>query len=199
MLENRSFDHMLGYLSLAGRRPDIDGLRPELANEHRGRTHPVHHLGTTAVETDPHHSASAIDQQIADGTVSSTPFDHTSIIKTVLSRCCPDALDEPQQAETRRSRLGLGPQYPGLRVAQVSHLGGLLTRAVPRPALPRGALLHEAPARGRPSRNQPGPAPGKEERGGHPLNDLQKSILAAAGELRRRVTRRTSRKPVGAT
>lgn len=28
MLENRSFDHMLGYLALTGRRPDIDGLRP---------------------------------------------------------------------------------------------------------------------------------------------------------------------------
>lgn len=34
MLENRSFDHMLGYLSLSGRRPEIDGLRPELANEY---------------------------------------------------------------------------------------------------------------------------------------------------------------------
>jgi phospholipase C len=56
-------------------------------------------------------------------TVSSTLFDHTSIIKTVLSRFCPDALDEPQQAGTRRSRLGLGPQYPSLRVAQASHLG----------------------------------------------------------------------------
>jgi len=36
MLENRSFDHMLGYLSLTGRRPEIDGLRPGLANEHQG-------------------------------------------------------------------------------------------------------------------------------------------------------------------
>jgi phospholipase C len=36
MLENRSFDHMLGYLSLSGRRPEIDGLRPGLANEYQG-------------------------------------------------------------------------------------------------------------------------------------------------------------------
>jgi Phosphoesterase family len=36
MLENRSLDHMLGYLSLTGRRPEIDGLRPGLANEYRG-------------------------------------------------------------------------------------------------------------------------------------------------------------------
>jgi phospholipase C len=42
MLENRSFDHMLGYLSLSGRRPDIDGLRPGLANEYQGRSYPVH-------------------------------------------------------------------------------------------------------------------------------------------------------------
>jgi phospholipase C len=40
MLENRSFDHMLGYLSLKGGRPDIDGLRPEFANEYQGRIYP---------------------------------------------------------------------------------------------------------------------------------------------------------------
>ena len=39
MLENRSFGHMLGYLSLSGRRPDIDGLRPGLANQYQGRTY----------------------------------------------------------------------------------------------------------------------------------------------------------------
>jgi phospholipase C len=70
MLENRSFDHMLGYLSLSGRRPDIDGLRREHSNEHEGRSYPVHHLGTTAVDLDPDHSAGAIDQQLADGTMS---------------------------------------------------------------------------------------------------------------------------------
>ena len=32
MMENRSFDHMLGYLRLSGRRPELDGLRPEMAN-----------------------------------------------------------------------------------------------------------------------------------------------------------------------
>ena len=65
MLENRSFDHMLGYLSLTGRRPEIDGLRPEMANQYQGRTYPVHHLGATALEMDPDHSAGAIDRQIA--------------------------------------------------------------------------------------------------------------------------------------
>jgi phospholipase C len=70
MLENRSFDHMLGYLSLSGRRPEIDGLRPGLANEYQGRAYPVHHLTATAVQMDPDHSASAIDRQIAGGTMS---------------------------------------------------------------------------------------------------------------------------------
>src|SRR4249919_1485463 len=49
MMENRSFDHMLGYLSLEGGRSDIDGLREDLANEHQGRRYPVHDLGTTVI------------------------------------------------------------------------------------------------------------------------------------------------------
>ena len=53
MLENRSFDHMLGYLALTGRRPDIDGLRPGLANEHRGHTYPVHHLADEFGKAEP--------------------------------------------------------------------------------------------------------------------------------------------------
>jgi phospholipase C len=70
MLENRSFDHMLGYLSLTGRRPEIDGLRPGLGNEYQGRAYPVHHLASTALDLDPDHSAGAIDQQIAGGKMS---------------------------------------------------------------------------------------------------------------------------------
>ena len=53
MLENRSFDHMLGYLSLEGGRADVDGLREELANDHDGRRYPVRHLDTTAIPDDP--------------------------------------------------------------------------------------------------------------------------------------------------
>jgi len=69
MLENRSFDHMLGYLSLDGRRPDIDGLRVGMRNEYDGRSYPIHHLDCTALEVDPDHSSSAIDVQIAGGTM----------------------------------------------------------------------------------------------------------------------------------
>jgi phospholipase C len=67
MLENRSFDHMLGYLSLEGGRGDIDGLRAEFANEHEGRTYPVHHLDSTTIAKDPAHSASAVDLRVGDG------------------------------------------------------------------------------------------------------------------------------------
>ena len=41
LLENRSFDHMLDYLSLEGGRGDIDDLRAELSNEYNGRVYPV--------------------------------------------------------------------------------------------------------------------------------------------------------------
>jgi hypothetical protein len=54
-------------------------------------------------------------------TVSSTVLDHTSIIKTILARVCPQALRERQPALASRARLG--PQYPGLRVARASYLG----------------------------------------------------------------------------
>jgi phospholipase C len=443
MLENRSFDHMLGYLSLSGGRPEIDGLRPGLANEYQGRAYPVHHLAATAVQMDPDHSASAIDRQISDGTMSgfvasaaatlarrggdggdpgcvmgyydgadvpvydhlaeqfavcdrwfasvpgatlpnrlyalsgaaagsrddrpahvpplyhqrsfvrhldagdiswrwysfdpgtlrladaryrlghhdrfgyfsktglpwktvfditvnqkipsfledatagtlrqvswidpaftnfnplgfpvnddhppadiqdgqdlvlavydalaSSPqwdrsllvvvydenggfydhvpppqaaddepemfgrygvrvpaiivspwieprivshilFDHTSIIKTILLRFCPGAC-VPLQAEEKRPMLSRNPRYPGSRVDQASHLGELLTRATPRPAPPRDALVRRAAARA--DRTETGQhGAGQEEPGNHPLNDLQKSILAASRQLR---------------
>jgi phospholipase C len=69
MLENGSFDHMLGYLSLEGARGDVDGLRPEFANEHDGRSYPVHHLGSTVIADDPDHSASSVDLQTGGGTM----------------------------------------------------------------------------------------------------------------------------------
>jgi phospholipase C len=115
--------------------------------------------------------------------VSHTVFDHTSIIKTILSRFCPQALQQ-QPPERQRPRLGLSPQYPGLRVARANHLGGLLTRSTPRPAPPRDALVGQAAARAAQTETSQ-PPPGRQEEGGHPLNDLQKSILAATHKLRR--------------
>jgi phospholipase C len=69
MMENRSFDHMLGYLSLDGGRTDVDGLRPEMANEHEGRSYPVRRLDSTALvkEQDPCHSGACVDEQLGEG------------------------------------------------------------------------------------------------------------------------------------
>ena len=69
MLENRSFDHMLGYLSLEGGRDDIDGLQAGMANDYGGRSYPIHHLDRTAFEPveDPDHSGEATSVQIAGG------------------------------------------------------------------------------------------------------------------------------------
>jgi hypothetical protein len=98
---------------------------------------------------------------------------------------CPQALHQPQSAGTRRAGLGLGPQYPGMRVAHASHLGELLTRSTPRPAPPRDALVQQAAARAAPAEpsQSGGHLPGPRDR---PLNDLQKRILTATRELRKR-------------
>lgn len=77
MLENRSFDHMLGYLSLppelggAGR-SDVDGLRGPEANFNLldGQRYPIHRLDATKFrdETeDPDHSGPSVDEQLSDG------------------------------------------------------------------------------------------------------------------------------------
>jgi phospholipase C len=124
---------------------------------------------------------------IEPGIVSHTLFDHTSIIKTILSRFCPGALHQPQQAAGMAARPGLSPRYPGLRVAQANHLGELLTRSTPRPAPPRDALVRQAAARAarvEATRAEATQArPGRRDEAEHQLNDLQKSILAATRRL----------------
>ncbi|HEY1834921.1 MAG TPA: alkaline phosphatase family protein [Solirubrobacteraceae bacterium] len=77
MLENRSFDHMLGYLSLpeahGGKgRTDVDGLigPAENYNPHEGQRVPIHHLTRTAYANeaeDPDHSGESVDEQLANG------------------------------------------------------------------------------------------------------------------------------------
>src|SRR5215469_8158086 len=119
---------------------------------------------------------------IEPGSTSHTLFDHTSIIKTILLRFCPQALHEPQRSRGGRAGLGLGPQYPGLRVAQANHLGSLLSRATPRPAPPRDALVQQAAARAAQA-GTGDPESGQQEPSDRPLNDLQQRILAATHEL----------------
>jgi phospholipase C len=69
MLENRSFDHMLGYLSLQDGRDDIDGLKPGMSNSNAGKKYGIHHLQRTALTKpeDPCHGGACIAEQIANG------------------------------------------------------------------------------------------------------------------------------------
>jgi phospholipase C len=74
MLENRSFDHMLGYLSLpvgqGGKgRGDVDGLTGpgENVNSNGGTSYPIHRLAGTVFRgeaEDPDHSGASVDEQL---------------------------------------------------------------------------------------------------------------------------------------
>ncbi len=67
MLENRSFDHMLGYLSLEGIRTDIDGLQNTMSNkDSNNNAIPVFHLKQTAFTggEDPCHEFDCVDEQL---------------------------------------------------------------------------------------------------------------------------------------
>ncbi len=68
MLENRSFDHMLGYLTLESGRADIDGLKTDMSNTHNGTRYRVNHLTRRVLtkEEDPAHGGSSIAAQIAN-------------------------------------------------------------------------------------------------------------------------------------
>ena len=78
MMENRSFDHMLGYLRLSGRRPELDGLQAEMANvyhdrsgkfpQYDGLSFGVHELLDTRMTKaqDPPHGGSSVDKQLVN-------------------------------------------------------------------------------------------------------------------------------------
>jgi phospholipase C len=65
MLENRSFDHMLGHLTLEGGRPEVDGLKPEHSNDHNGVKHRVFRLVDTVFSPDPGHGSRDVADQLA--------------------------------------------------------------------------------------------------------------------------------------
>jgi phospholipase C len=117
--------------------------------------------------------------------VSHTLFDHTSIIKTILSRFCPEALDTPRRPDRARGLLNIRPQHLGARAAHANHLGPLLTATQPRTAPPRDALIRDAIAR--PTTHSPtvNPETDRQAQPARQLTDLQKRILAASKELTR--------------
>jgi hypothetical protein len=74
--------------------------------------------------------------------VSNALFDHTSTIKTILTRFC------PQELEHRSGLAAIGhwlepghPHYMGKRVAAASDLGGLLSETAPRQPPNRSSLV----------------------------------------------------------
>lgn len=67
MLENRSFDHMLGYLShpSEGRnRADVDGLTGNETNDHNGVPFPVQLMASAVMNGDPCHAWECVKDQL---------------------------------------------------------------------------------------------------------------------------------------
>jgi phospholipase C len=73
MMENRSFDHMLGFLSRDNGRSDIEGLKAETGdnrtqfNYYNGRFYYPEKLTDTRILESPHHHHEATKGQMADG------------------------------------------------------------------------------------------------------------------------------------
>lgn len=66
MMENRSFDHVLGYLKLEGTNPEIDGLDISMSNRDNGNSYSVHRLPGTLFEHDPGHEEEEVAEQLRD-------------------------------------------------------------------------------------------------------------------------------------
>jgi len=66
MMENRSFDHILGYLSLEGGKTDVDGLTKEMHNDYKGVSYPPKLRTNTAFgeKQDPCHAGSCVTEQL---------------------------------------------------------------------------------------------------------------------------------------
>jgi phospholipase C len=76
MMENRTFDHYFGSLSLVEGRGDVDGLRPEHANpDASGEMVGVHHLTEPCLQDPPHGWDSSHDQ-FAEGALDGFVLEH---------------------------------------------------------------------------------------------------------------------------
>ena len=67
MMENRSFDHMLGYLSKEGGRTDVDGLRGGEKNSYKGVDYSSNLLVGTRFKESPPHGHDPVENQIDGG------------------------------------------------------------------------------------------------------------------------------------
>ncbi|MDQ2855256.1 MAG: hypothetical protein M3R68_02920 [Acidobacteriota bacterium] len=69
MLENRSFDHILGYLTLENGRTDVDGLTKDMHNDFDGVVFPPKQRTNTAFgdKQDPCHAGACVTEQLQNG------------------------------------------------------------------------------------------------------------------------------------
>ena len=67
MMENRSFDHMLGYLSKHAGRSDVDGLQGGEKNHYKGRDYPSFPLTETVFLESPCHRHACVLNQVNAG------------------------------------------------------------------------------------------------------------------------------------
>jgi hypothetical protein len=67
MMDNRSFDHMLGYLSTNDGRGDVDGLRGGERNRYKGIDYPSFQLPDTVFNESPCHRHECVEHQINGG------------------------------------------------------------------------------------------------------------------------------------
>ena len=67
MMENRSFDHMLGFLTIEQGRADVEGPTLAMKNDYRGESFPVHPAARTTMTKaqDPCHSGWCVDEQVS--------------------------------------------------------------------------------------------------------------------------------------
>jgi phospholipase C len=74
MMENRSFDHMLGYLKLSGRSSDVDGLTGhEFNRDAAGQHYAVKLLTSTDFKTDPGHGWPDVSGPLPGTTLTTSP------------------------------------------------------------------------------------------------------------------------------
>jgi phospholipase C len=66
MMENRSFDHMLGFLTIEQGRGDVEGPTLEMKNDYQGESFHVHPASRTTLTKaqDPCHSGWCVDEQL---------------------------------------------------------------------------------------------------------------------------------------
>jgi hypothetical protein len=118
---------------------------------------------------------------VAQRSVASSLYDHTSIIKTILKRFCPAELDDRSGIEALVHWLEEGqPHYMGKRVAAAADLGSLLDQRQPRPAPDRSALVRWVADRhrARTTRLLEDPHGMVHPAEAHAMTDLQQRMLA---------------------